>query len=410
MFGPWTSFGAAQFLQEIDDQYLQLPKISFVSSKFSVCTWYFTTTSASSAARIFSFGQQAGLISIVVAFESKELVFRYYSGGVLNAQSRTPSAYNEWRHMCLVMADQNGTIYSDGLAHGFGLLKAQESGSTFDSNYIGKPNQTNEFVFEGKISDFRIFNDALTPEEVLSIYNYRGDGLSPVLAIPCSAGSFSAADSSVCTQCPGGKYSIGTRATSEDSCQLCEAGKFSNQSASFCTYCSPGSFSDSAASIICRVCEPGKYSNQSYLQSCQSCEVGKYSNQTGSSVCTNCPPGIYLNSSSNPPSNFTLATSEETCQVRTAGIMASNQSAGGVLPVSVMCGTLFPSSCSSAGGVTVYINVSGTTSENGMLGPVLIGNYSVSTKIIAGWLSFICPPLAMLGQQVTKSSQILRPA
>ena len=156
--------------------------------------------------------------------------------------------------------------------------------------------------------------------------------------------------------------------------------------------------------MICRMCEPGKYSNQSNLQSCQRCEVGKYSNQSGSSVCIICPTGIYSNISSSTP--FTLATSKETCQVLTEGIISNDQSTGGVMPISVMCGALFPSRCSSSGGVTVYINATGTN-DNGMFGPVLIGNYSVSTQMIAGWLSFICPPLAMLGQQVTESTQTM---
>jgi hypothetical protein len=437
MFGPWTSFGAAQFQNKDkkDEQYFELPNISLLTSKFSVCTWYFTT-SVGSDMRIFGFSQEAGLNSVFVVLHIKELVVVHYSGGIENAHGGTPVTDNEWQHMCLVITGENGTIYSDGVGHGFGLLNAQEPGITFDSNYIGKRNQAHESAFDGKISDFRIFNDALSTEEVYNVYNFRGDGLSPVLAIPCSAGTFSAADFSTCTQCPRGKFSVSTLATSENSCQVCKAVSFSNQSASSCTFCLPGSYSELGASVNCSLCQPGKFSSQENMQSCQNCEVGKYSNKSGSSVCINCPAGTHWNLTSNRTLIFKNATSVEECEISAAGVNQSaggvnqlsagatqsafgvdqssagvtqsaggvnqsswNESAGGDLPVSAMCGAVFPSTCSSLGGATVYINLTGPC-DKCMLGPVLLGNYSVPTRMLAGWLSFICQPSAVLGQQV----------
>ena len=83
----------------------------------------------------------------------------------------------------------------------------------------------------------------------------------------CTAGTYSLAGASVCTNCAAGKFSDAVGATASDTCSECAAGKFSAvegaTASDTCSDCGAGKFSDAVGASVastCADCEAGKYS------------------------------------------------------------------------------------------------------------------------------------------------------
>jgi hypothetical protein len=102
----------------------------------------------------------------------------------------------------------------------------------------------------------------------------RDSDTGSCIAVPisCRVGTFAAAGTGQCVDCPAGKYSD-------------EAG------ASACKNCAPGRFGKSNGSSLCTFCPGGYYrsnggNNEGGLENmCQQCPWGKYQNSNGSAYC-----------------------------------------------------------------------------------------------------------------------------
>ena len=120
--------------------------------------------------------------------------------------------------------------------------------------------------------------------------------------IQCSAGTFSAANSSSCTSCPADTYSNANSsicttcppglfsAPLSSSCSSYAAGRFNTSISSRYLPCAPGSFSESNGTK-CLPCIAGTYSTSDTI-TCIRCLEGSIS-MANSSSCTTCPEGLY---------------------------------------------------------------------------------------------------------------------
>ena len=128
---------------------------------------------------------------------------------------------------------------------------------------------------------------------------HSSDDLTYCLGDICKAGSYGLADTTVCKQCPAGKYS------GKDgvfACKECESGRFVGVvGANHCQgeLCPAGKWGIGGAVSqdgigVCSPCEAGKYSLAG-ATSCLACPDGKYSRE-GATVCIDhdkCPHNSY---------------------------------------------------------------------------------------------------------------------
>jgi hypothetical protein len=143
-----------------------------------------------------------------------------------------------------------------------------------------------------------------------------------------------------CQNCPAGKFSMSTAATSIDTCNgMCPSNSVSGTGSSAitacrcnlgysgaiigqCTACIAGSYK-SVMTGSCSSCASGKYSNATgatTVVACNLCDVGKYSivTTTGHTACTDCGAGKFGSTSgrtacSTCASNFTADTGFTVC-------------------------------------------------------------------------------------------------
>jgi hypothetical protein len=131
----------------------------------------------------------------------------------------------------------------------------------------------------------------------------------------CTSGKYSIQvgqnDSSVCGDCPLGKYVAESGATQCDKCPPgnkcsvrglkmftnCEEGTFQSQFEKIsCTLCPVGTYQDELSQTACTQCPAGKHNSDEGMASesrCLDCEPGKYSSQSGFAFCTTCETGYF---------------------------------------------------------------------------------------------------------------------
>ena len=105
----------------------------------------------------------------------------------------------------------------------------------------------------------------------------------------CPAGKYSTIGASVCTDCPAGTYSASTGATDCQNCSVNTQSLVGSTALTSCL-CSPGFTGPDHNN--CVNCAGGKYKSDPGFSVCTDCPVGKYS-ILGSSVCTDCPDGKF---------------------------------------------------------------------------------------------------------------------
>lgn len=94
--------------------------------------------------------------------------------------------------------------------------------------------------------------------------------------------------SSVCDECPAGKYQDGN---GDLSCKECPLGFVSEVAAVECTACLAGKYQDDADVLSCKECPAGKFQDHTSQESCKDCNAGMYNVQTGQQSCTLCDEG-----------------------------------------------------------------------------------------------------------------------
>ena len=84
-----------------------------------------------------------------------------------------PIVNGQWRHVCAVNQQTQWSLYDNG-EFVTSLDACSLSSFPLTSNLIGKGNRVGDGLLVGKISEFRIYQRALSSIEVASIYFYKG--------------------------------------------------------------------------------------------------------------------------------------------------------------------------------------------------------------------------------------------
>ena len=156
--------------------------LSFVSQSqgLSICTW-FVYDQVDSWARIFDFGDGQQLNNILLAREgtSSTLILNFLQGSATSTSiiSPLPIALGVWRHFCIVNQGYSWVMYDNGAqtASYWASWSTTILPTVLTSNYIGRSNWNGDAMLRGRVADFRIYSQALSPQQVFAIFYRQGN-------------------------------------------------------------------------------------------------------------------------------------------------------------------------------------------------------------------------------------------
>ena len=152
------------------DDYVDLPDgFSDFSAGMSIAVWSNPTTPASWA-RFIDFGNGAGGVNILFTRNGITNTLRFDTdNGTVDAENAF--AQNEWQMFVVTMTEAGAvTIYKNGLPIQTGTVDLPDI-VTRTINYIGESNWTADSLYAGMMDDLRIYNYAITPDQVADLYS-----------------------------------------------------------------------------------------------------------------------------------------------------------------------------------------------------------------------------------------------
>lgn len=151
---------------------------------FTVSMWVYPTA-VKNWARFIDFGSGSGSGNIILARyqTTNDLVFQLYTGSVAGGYIRATNAItlNTWQHFtATVAANGAGVVYKDGQ-----VVATGTTGTGLNmyrtTNYIGRSNWSSDAYYQGNMDEIRLYNYALTADEVQEVYrNRRVDAPYPI--------------------------------------------------------------------------------------------------------------------------------------------------------------------------------------------------------------------------------------
>ncbi|UUZ94051.1 fibronectin type III domain-containing protein [Paenibacillus sp. P25] len=145
-------------------------------------------TTASSPAKYMMFQPKGSRFMITASGSSAEQ----------NIAQGSNLATNTWKHIAVTLSGSTGTLYIDGQVAATNTdmtLKPSDLAPTTSGNFIGKSEWTADKYLKGQVDDFRIYNRALSSDEVAGVMN--GQTLATVPTIPTGVTATTAGASSI---------------------------------------------------------------------------------------------------------------------------------------------------------------------------------------------------------------------
>lgn len=163
-----------------DESYMQIENgIVNDLTDFTISTWV-NLNSSSNWSRIFDFGTGATTNMFLTPQNGSSGTYRfaikYNNGAEQQINTSITPTLNTWKHVAITMSGTVGVMYIDGVEVGrkedFSLTPSSMGVTT--QNYIGK-SQYADPLLDGAIDEFRVYNQALTAQDVLDLF---GEDLS----------------------------------------------------------------------------------------------------------------------------------------------------------------------------------------------------------------------------------------
>lgn len=164
-----------------DDAFLQLPSTISHHDNMTICCWVRRTSTTGTWERIFDFGNGTEQYMFLTPSNGTKMRLELRNNGV--TEGLEVSAFKTgMKHIAVTIDGDNGTakIYVDGELKGTKEnLTIKPSDIKGVCNYVGRSQFATDPAFKGNIDDFRIYNYALSAEEIASIVAEE-DGIQEV--------------------------------------------------------------------------------------------------------------------------------------------------------------------------------------------------------------------------------------
>jgi|9_EtaG_2_1085328.scaffolds.fasta_scaffold13511_2 hypothetical protein len=153
-------------------EYIQLSSnpLNFGTSNYTISGWINTTNLGANQALVSNYAGVPGGMMINIVQPNGYVRF-YHDGGTLVQILTSALTVGTWHHICCTMDHSTeAKIYIDGNLENTksGSNLGTSAGSTF---YIGNEPGHSQYYMQGSIDQLRIYDSALSPSEVLSLYN-----------------------------------------------------------------------------------------------------------------------------------------------------------------------------------------------------------------------------------------------
>ena len=167
-------------------QFIAVPSGTWFSSQFTVESWVYLKTN-SPGAKLFDFGNGPGLDNVFGALMGPNggprLSVFPTNGSNGSIDSPTPIPLNQWAHVAFTRdTNGNGHIYLNGAQIATGPLNIPTA-AIRTNDFIGQSEWTGEPGLNGKISDFRIWNVALTSQQLTNNWSSALSASTPGLVL-----------------------------------------------------------------------------------------------------------------------------------------------------------------------------------------------------------------------------------
>ena len=160
-------------------RFVQLPYEVASSDELTICLWvnWIGTTSWQ---RIFDFGNNTSQYMFLTPNNGSNMRFAIKNGGneqTVDCPSKLTAA--KWKHVAVTIGAGKTTIYIDGqeVASSTGIT-IRPSDLRASLNYLGRSQYNADPAFTGYIEDMRIYNYALTAEDVQAAMADEADGIT----------------------------------------------------------------------------------------------------------------------------------------------------------------------------------------------------------------------------------------
>lgn len=152
------------------DGYLSLPPALGNLSEMTIALWVNISSTSKGWQRIFDFGNGTDQYFFLTPSNGSEMRLVMKNGGDEQVLSTT-RATTGWHYIAVTLAPEAVTLYVDGKATTSTAITLRPSDIRPKRNYIGRSQFIADPLFTGYIDDLRIYNYAITAEEVETLRN-----------------------------------------------------------------------------------------------------------------------------------------------------------------------------------------------------------------------------------------------
>jgi len=169
--------GKALTLNDASKGYVALPAgLLAEACEATLATWVYINGDNNAWARIWDFGSGTHAYMFLTRITNLDEVARFgitTSGNTHEelVKGQTAVPFRQWTHVAVVLGSAGVTLYFDGGVVGSNpsiTIRPADLGST-TSNYIGRSQFSVDPYLNGSVDEFRIYNRALSPEEILAL-------------------------------------------------------------------------------------------------------------------------------------------------------------------------------------------------------------------------------------------------
>jgi len=160
--------------------FVQLPYQVADTEELTFCAWVYWRNSSKTFARIFDFGNGEDAYLFLTPNNGSNMRFAIKNGGgeqVIDCPTKLTTG--SWKHVAVSMAKGKTTIYVDGKEW------ASSSAITITPrdirptlNFLGRSQFVADPLFQGYMDDVRLYNYALSTDEVTDVMNGVSDGIA----------------------------------------------------------------------------------------------------------------------------------------------------------------------------------------------------------------------------------------
>lgn len=162
-------------------QFVQLPYDVASLPRMTICTWV-RMRDLTAWQRIFDFGNGTNQYMFLTPNNGSEMRFVMKNGGEEEILSADKLKLNTWTHVAVTMDDEAVVLYVDGVeAARSTSASIRPSDIRPALNYIGKSQFSADPLLKAYIDDFRIYNYALSPEEILAVTDDLASGMEEIV-------------------------------------------------------------------------------------------------------------------------------------------------------------------------------------------------------------------------------------